>query len=144
MDIKRFCISLCVPLALAVAAGCSVKEERGGCPCYLTVTFDGSAQVMDSEGITSLKLDVRMTDADQDCGSVSCEELDFLNRLARKMDVTGSRVMGGGFGGCTINLVKDSLYDAFISEARKQFKARFGHEPKVYDVVVSDGAREIK
>ena len=75
---------------------------------------------------------------------VSCEELDFLNRLARKMDVTGSRVMGGGFGGCTINLVKDSLYDAFIAEARKQFKARFGHEPKVYDVVVSDGAREIK
>ena len=75
---------------------------------------------------------------------VSCEELDFLNKLARKMDVTGSRVMGGGFGGCTINLVKDELYDAFISEARKQFKAKFGHEPKVYDVVVSDGAREIR
>ena len=36
---------------------------------------------------------------------VSCEELDFLNKLARKCDVTGSRVMGGGFGGCTINLV---------------------------------------
>ena len=75
---------------------------------------------------------------------VSCEELDFLNKLARKMDVTGSRVMGGGFGGCTINLVKDELYDAFISEARKQFKAKFGHEPKVYDVVVSDGAREVR
>ena len=75
---------------------------------------------------------------------VSCEELDFLNKLARKMDVTGSRVMGGGFGGCTINLVKDELYDAFIAEAKKQFAARFGHEPKIYDVVVSDGAREIK
>ena len=75
---------------------------------------------------------------------VSCEELDFLNKLARKMDVTGSRVMGGGFGGCTINLVKDELYDAFIAEAKKQFATRFGHEPKIYDVVVSDGAREIK
>ena len=75
---------------------------------------------------------------------VSCEELDFLNKLARKMDVTGSRVMGGGFGGCTINLVKNELYDAFIAEAKKQFAARFGHEPKIYDVVVSDGAREIK
>ena len=75
---------------------------------------------------------------------VSCEELDFLNKLARKMDVTGSRVMGGGFGGCTINLVKDELYDAFIAEAKKQFAAKFGHEPKIYDVVVSDGAREIK
>ena len=72
---------------------------------------------------------------------VSCEELDFLNKLARKCDVTGSRVMGGGFGGCTINLVKDSLYDGFISEAKAQFTARFGHEPKIYDVVISDGAR---
>ena len=75
---------------------------------------------------------------------VSCEELDFLNKLARKMDVTGSRVMGGGFGGCTINLVKDELYDAFIAEAKKQFAAKFGHEPKIYDVVVSDGARELR
>ena len=75
---------------------------------------------------------------------VSCEELDFLNKLARKMDVTGSRVMGGGFGGCTINLVKDDLYEPFIEAAKKQFKAKFGHEPKVYDVIVSDGAREIK
>ena len=75
---------------------------------------------------------------------VSCEELDFLNKLARKMDVTGSRVMGGGFGGCTINLVKDELYEPFIKAAKKQFTAKFGHEPKVYDVVVSDGARRVE
>lgn len=74
---------------------------------------------------------------------VSCEELDFLNKLARKMDVTGSRVMGGGFGGCTINLVKEELYDAFIKAAKEQFSAKFGHEPKIYNVVISDGAREI-
>ena len=74
---------------------------------------------------------------------VSCEELDFLNKIARKMEVTGSRVMGGGFGGCTINLVKDSLYDAFVSEARSSFAAKFGHEPKIYDVVISDGARKL-
>lgn len=74
---------------------------------------------------------------------VSCEELDFLNKLARKMDVTGSRVMGGGFGGCTINLVKEELYDEFISSAKSQFAARFGHEPKVYDVIISDGARQL-
>ena len=40
---------------------------------------------------------------------VSCEELDFLNDVARECGVTGSRIMGGGFGGCTINLVKDEL-----------------------------------
>ncbi|MBS7273667.1 MAG: galactokinase [Bacteroidales bacterium] len=75
---------------------------------------------------------------------VSCEELDFLAKLARKMDVTGCRVMGGGFGGCTINLVKDEIYDSFITEARKQFNAAYGHEPKVYDVVISDGAHKLK
>ena len=74
---------------------------------------------------------------------VSCEELDFLNRLARKMDVTGSRVMGGGFGGCTINLVRKELYQDFVDEAVKQFTAKFGHAPKVYDVVISDGARKL-
>ena len=75
---------------------------------------------------------------------VSCEELDFLNKLARKMDVTGSRVMGGGFGGCTINLVKDELYDAFIKAATEQFTAKFGHAPKIYNVVISDGARKLQ
>lgn len=75
---------------------------------------------------------------------VSCEELDFLNRMARKHDVTGSRVMGGGFGGCTINLVKEELYDSFVSDTVKAFAEKFGHEPKVYPVVISDGARELE
>ena len=74
---------------------------------------------------------------------VSCEELDFLNKLARRMDVTGSRVMGGGFGGCTINLVKNELYDAFVGAAVEEFSSKFGHAPKIYDVVVSDGARKL-
>lgn len=74
---------------------------------------------------------------------VSCEELDFLNDIARKCGVTGSRVMGGGFGGCTINLVKDELHDAFLKEAVASFKAKFGHDPKIYEVVISDGARKI-
>jgi galactokinase len=74
---------------------------------------------------------------------VSCEELDFLNDVARKCGVTGSRVMGGGFGGCTINLVKEEKYDAFIGEAFSAYKAKFGREPKLYDVVISDGARRL-
>ena len=75
---------------------------------------------------------------------VSCEELDFLNKIARKMDVSGSRVMGGGFGGCTINLVKKELYQPFIDAAVELFSAKFGHAPKIYDVVISDGARELE
>ena len=74
---------------------------------------------------------------------VSCEELDYLNDIAKECGVTGSRVMGGGFGGCTINLVKEELYDAFIATAKEKFNAKFGHEPKVYDVVISDGARKL-
>ena len=74
---------------------------------------------------------------------VSCEELDFLNDLAKEHNVTGSRVMGGGFGGCTINLVKAELYGQFIKDAKVEFKEKYGHEPKVYDVVISDGARKL-
>lgn len=74
---------------------------------------------------------------------VSCAELDYLNDLAKECGVTGSRVMGGGFGGCTINLVKDELYDRFIAIAKTKYAARFGHEPKVYDVVISNGARKL-
>ncbi len=75
---------------------------------------------------------------------VSCEELDFLNDIAKECGVTGSRVMGGGFGGCTINLVKEGLYDKFIATAKNKFNKKFGHEPKVYDVVISDGARRLE
>lgn len=74
---------------------------------------------------------------------VSCEELDYLNNIAKECGVTGSRVMGGGFGGCTINLVKDHLYEGFLAQAKEQFARKFGHQPKVYDVVISDGARRI-
>ena len=51
--------------------------------------------------------------------------------------------MGGGFGGCTINLVKDGLYDNFIATAKEKFNAKYGHEPKVYEVVISDGSRRV-
>ena len=75
---------------------------------------------------------------------VSCEELDYLNDIARECGVTGSRIMGGGFGGCTINLVSDSLYDNFISTVTAKFNERYGHQPKIYDVVISDGARRVE
>lgn len=74
---------------------------------------------------------------------VSCEELDFLNKLAKQDGVTGSRIMGGGFGGCTINLVKDSLYDKFVADAKTQFAAKYGHEPEVYDVIISEGSHKV-
>ena len=74
---------------------------------------------------------------------VSCEELDYLNDLAKECGVTGSRIMGGGFGGCTINLVKNELLEKFTSEARARFNEKYGHEPKIYEVIISDGARRL-
>ena len=72
---------------------------------------------------------------------VSCEELDFLNDVAKECGVTGSRIMGGGFGGCTVNLVKDELYNDFIDTVTRRFNEAYGHEPRIYPVIVSDGAR---
>ena len=74
---------------------------------------------------------------------VSCVELDFLATVAKECGVTGCRIMGGGFGGCTINLVKTELYDNFITTAKQKFAAEYGHEPKVISVVISDGARKL-
>ena len=75
---------------------------------------------------------------------VSCEELDFLATVAKECGVTGSRIMGGGFGGCTINLVKADIYDAFIAKAKTSFAERYGHEPIVIPVVISQGAHKIQ
>ena len=76
---------------------------------------------------------------------VSCPELDFLAERARNFDgVLGARMMGGGFGGCTINVVKDSVHDAFVAEMTDSYKKAFGIAPRVIDVVISDGARKIQ
>ena len=74
---------------------------------------------------------------------VSCGEIDFLNDFVREFGVTGSRVMGGGFGGCTINLLKEELHDSFIAEVKKRYEAKYGIQPEFYDVVISDGARRL-
>lgn len=75
---------------------------------------------------------------------VSCEELDFLVEEARRCGVTGARIMGGGFGGCTINLVRDDCRESFLSTVQKSYKSRFGVGCKVIPVVIGNGARRVK
>ncbi len=74
---------------------------------------------------------------------VSCEELDFLNEVAKEVGVTGSRIMGGGFGGCTINLVADELVPHFKEVVKAKFSEKYGKEPIVIDVVIGDGSRKL-
>ena len=76
--------------------------------------------------------------------TVSCPELDFLVEAAQECGVTGSRIMGGGFGGCTLNLVRDTLYDKFVSKATREYSREFGIIPKVYRVVIGDGSRKLQ
>ncbi len=74
---------------------------------------------------------------------VSCPELDYLVEIAEHVGVSGARIMGGGFGGCTINLVREELYGEFIDKATSLFEERYGHKPEVIPVVISDGARKL-
>jgi len=74
---------------------------------------------------------------------VSCEELDLLVDTAKEIDgVMGARMMGGGFGGCTINLIKSSAVEEFKKKTTNVFTEAFGKPPVFYDVNVSDGASE--
>lgn len=74
---------------------------------------------------------------------VSCQELDFLVDQARQLGVTGSRIMGGGFGGCTINLVKEDVYNHFIDEVQHRYRDRFDTSCQPIPVVIGDGAKKI-
>ena len=51
--------------------------------------------------------------------------------------------MGGGFGGCTINLVREELYDKFINDAKSKYAEKYKRLPKIYDVVICDGSHRV-
>ena len=75
---------------------------------------------------------------------VSCEELDYLVELSHQEDlVLGSRMMGGGFGGCTINLIETEHCDAIAEKFKKQYKDRFGIDLLAHKVNISDGVKQI-
>lgn len=72
---------------------------------------------------------------------VSCEEIDVLVDLAWKTPgVIGSRITGGGFGGCTVSIVENDAVDGFIDSIGKKYKEKVGHEAEFYVVEIGDGA----
>lgn len=75
---------------------------------------------------------------------VSCNELDMLVEASTTVNgVYGARMMGGGFGGCTINLVKKEYADKFIEKVGEMFKLKFGKLPTFYNVEISKGAHVV-
>jgi len=75
--------------------------------------------------------------------AVSCPELDFLAAEAPKIDgVIGSRMTGGGFGGCTVNLVRPDEVEDFSHEISQRYEERFGRPARTYVCESGDGARE--
>lgn len=75
---------------------------------------------------------------------VSCAELDLLVDAAKDVEgVLGSRMTGGGFGGCTVSLVRNESFEAFKGSVTGKYKEAFGMEPKIFRVQASDGASEI-
>jgi galactokinase len=75
---------------------------------------------------------------------VSCKELDILTDIARTdPNVLGSRMMGGGFGGCTINLIKKGGAEKFIQTVVREYPKLTGMETEIYRVKISDGAGRI-
>ena len=76
---------------------------------------------------------------------VSCAELDFLVERAHESSaVIGARMMGGGFGGCTINLVLKTEMETFKQEVSNRFKDEFGRACSVYEVKLSEGTHIVK
>lgn len=75
---------------------------------------------------------------------VSCEEIDILVDLAwNTPGVIGSRITGGGFGGCTVSIVKNDAIDTFIETIGTAYKEKVGHEAEFYTVEIGDGARRL-
>jgi galactokinase len=75
---------------------------------------------------------------------VSCRELDLLVKLVRdETFVLGARMMGGGFGGCTINIIHKDSINALVEKIAPVFRENTGKDLQAYEVVTGDGAREI-
>lgn len=76
---------------------------------------------------------------------VSCDELDFLVSQAKKnKHVLGARMMGGGFGGCTINLIAKTEAKNFAEATSKAYKKKFDKDCSVYFIQLSDGTHLVK
>jgi len=104
-----------------------------------------AAELLKENGLTGFgKLMFDTHNGLKDQYEVSCKELDFLvDKAKENKGVIGARLMGGGFGGCTINIIKDNEIDNFLSASLAAYKKQFNIEAEYYKVKVVDGVGKI-
>jgi galactokinase len=103
-----------------------------------------AGKMLDNENITGFgKLLYDAHEGAKHQFKISCKELDFLVEEAKNNNVVGARMMGGGFGGCTINIIKKEVVKSFSEYISKKYKQRFNIECSIYFVELSKGTHRI-
>jgi galactokinase len=107
-------------------------------------TLDAAGALARGDAAAAGRLMVRSHESLRDDYEVSCRELDILVGAALGVaGVAGARMTGGGFGGCTVNLVARDAVEPFLSAVASTYAREAGREPTCYVVRAGDGAREV-
>ncbi|MBQ2986795.1 MAG: galactokinase [Tyzzerella sp.] len=124
------------------AIKCEIRKKRAGHAVYENQrTIKAVAALKENDVETFGKLMNASHVSLRDDYEVSCEEIDILVDLAWATEgVIGSRITGGGFGGCTVSIVKNEAVDNFVSTIGKAYAEKVGHEAEFYVVDIGDGA----
>jgi galactokinase len=116
-----------------------INNQKFRAECIQGWFLQQTVREVDTESMTALMAESHASLRDD--FEVSCDELDVMVDLAcRQRDVFGARMMGGGFGGCTINLVDASAIADFKSNVSAGYFAATGQKPEIYVCSPSEGA----
>ena len=128
------------------AIACPVRQKRAKHAVHENQRTIRAVQALKDGDITTFgKLMNASHISLRDDYEVSCEEIDLLVDLAWKTDgVIGARITGGGFGGCTVNIVENDAVDNFITSIGPKYQKSVGHEAEFYVVDVGCGAGILK
>jgi galactokinase len=107
-------------------------------------TLDAARALTESDLIRVGKLMRESHDSLRDLYEVSCRELDIMVDAAEGLPgFCGGRMTGGGFGGCTVNLVREEHAETFAKEIGERYRHETGINPQIYLCTAEDGAGEV-
>lgn len=123
-----------------------VVEKRARHAVYENIRTKDAVKALDGGDVAEFgRLMNASHDSLRDDYAVSCPEIDYLVDEARKIPgVIGSRITGGGFGGCTVSIVEDASVETFCETLKKNYKEHCGLDAEFYIVIPSEGAHELK